>query len=332
VPIVGAQTTPTGFNDSRLLLIILISSSPSNSKKRNGIRKTWGRVENWIFYGRNPTVFRKHTYKTVFIIANPLSQNNISQNIQKEIASNHDILLGNFTDSYTSLLVKDFMAFKWALSIDCKYILKAVDDVYVNVPLIAMWLTNKYSRIPKDLYSGFVQYKPPMRSKKPKHFLSNHVYGKDLFTPYCAGLSYLLSRNLVSRILDASRIIRPLEIDDVYIGILVHYLGVQPLEHEGFRPPLQLINSKELESFTECPFLNTFAYGHQLEPEELTHLHEIFQRINIRSNGEVVFKCASKTLAFTMSRAVPVMLLSITGLVICLTFLRWILLKTRIFT
>lgn len=324
LPIHDPVITPHGFSNSRFLFIILVLSSPTNVQKRNAIRKTWGRDENWNFFGRRPVVLRKQSYRTAFVIGTSSSPN-ITLEIRKEISTYHDILLGNFTDSYKSLNIKVFMALKWSLSINCKYILKADDDIYVNVPQLSMWLDNKYSKLPKDLYSGLVHWSvAPMRTNASKHFLTNLLYSRKRFPPYCAGLSYILSRDVVSRILNASRVILPLWIDDVYIGMLVHYLGVRPLEHEGFRLRLQSVSSKELKSFDECFFLNTFSYGHQLEPKELIHIHGIFRRMNSRSNGHVVFKCMSKDLAFMMSVVVPSLLLSITGILICVGVLTWI--------
>lgn len=323
LPIHDPVVVPYGFNNTRFLFIIIVSSSLTNIHKRNAIRETWGRAENWNFSAKIPLALRKRSYRTAFVIGTSSSQN-ITKEIRKEIAEDNDILLGSFEDSYKTLNLKVFMALKWSLSIDCKYILKADDDVYVNAPLLSMWLNNKNSRIPKDLYSGYVIRRDgPSRRKTSKFFISHRLYPQNAFPSWCTGLSYILSRDLASRILNASRVILPLWIEDVYMGMLVYYLGVRPLRNEGFRLRLSPVSSKELHSFNECFFLNTLTYGHKLGLKEMVYIHDIFRKMNSRSNSQLAFQCLSKDLTFTMSVVVPLLLLSVTGIAICVGVLRW---------
>jgi hypothetical protein len=316
--------TPAFENTSTIFLLVVVLSAPGNSEKRNIVRKTWGRAENWVLNGKRTPLLKRKFYGVAFIIGNSGTDQLDNENVGKEISKSKDILLGNFTDSYHSLVTKDLMAFSWALTINFTYVMKADDDVYVNVPLVMSWLSNKCSNLPRDLYAGKVHWaETPNRSKKNQNYLSSDLYAKDTLPPYCAGLSYIMSRDLLLRILHvhSSAIINRIQVEDVYIGALVQSLGILPYSHRGFRLRIKVIPSEELTTFTECFLYGTFTYGHSLQNHHMNHMHNVFLKMSFRNNSELAFKCALKKAVF-LSHFLPYFICIILGLVTFIFLLR----------
>lgn len=76
----------------------------------------------------------------------------LDSQIKEEARDFNDILAGNFRDTYINLVIKLFMGFAWAKKINCRFVLKADDDVYVHLPKLISWL----QQAPSRLYAGHV--------------------------------------------------------------------------------------------------------------------------------------------------------------------------------
>ncbi|KAF9405943.1 hypothetical protein HW555_013507 [Spodoptera exigua] len=116
------ENYPAGF-----LLMIIVTSNPTNNENRRVIRNTWGKNHD--------------TTKVVFLVG--LSNNiSISNQIINESNSYGDIVQGNFIDAYRNMTYKHVMGLKWIVH-HCpkvKYILKADDDILVNSPqMLRFW-------------------------------------------------------------------------------------------------------------------------------------------------------------------------------------------------
>lgn len=66
----------------------------------------------------------------------------LDSQIKEEARDFNDILAGNFRDTYINLVIKLFMGFAWAKKINCRFVLKADDDVYVHLPKLISWYSN----------------------------------------------------------------------------------------------------------------------------------------------------------------------------------------------
>ncbi|EDO41268.1 predicted protein, partial [Nematostella vectensis] len=209
---------------SRKFLVILIATAPSNLQHRNVIRRTWGRPSNWHIKTIN--------YTSVFL----LGKSNINRTmIELEILHHKDLLIGDFEDVYANLVSKVLMGLAWASSIDCEYVFKADDDVYVNVPRLLDWLGSPYSRLPRDLYAGFVHDAiVPRRENTSKHYIGDIDYRRQKYRPYCSGPFYVMSQRILPRLTNASLVVPAFRIEDAYIGLLAYHIGVLPYDQHGF--------------------------------------------------------------------------------------------------
>ena len=65
-------------------------------------------------------------------------------------------------------------------------------------------------------YRGFYQKTP----------ISYQEYLFKVFPPYCSGLGYIMSRDLVPRIYEMMSHVKPIKFEDVYVGICLNLLKV----------------------------------------------------------------------------------------------------------
>ena len=87
-----------------------------------------------------------------------------------------------------------------------------------------------------ELYLGYVRYngKP---HREGKYAVSVEEYNKTRYPDFCGGVGYVLSSDLVPKMVQMFDAKKPLKLEDVYIGTLVERLGVKDVRHhQGFRP------------------------------------------------------------------------------------------------
>eukprot|EP00069_Balaena_mysticetus_P011564 bmy_01348T0 len=99
-------------------------------------------------------------------------------------------IIQDFLDTYNNLTLKTIMAFKWVTEFcpNARYITKRDTDVFINT--------------------------------------GNLGYPFKVFPPYCSGLGYIISRNLVPRIYEMMSHVKPIKFEDVYVGICLTLLKV----------------------------------------------------------------------------------------------------------
>lgn len=217
---------PTCHKESKI--IILITSAPQNYDRRKSIRETWCRPANFNL--------ASIPWKCVFLIGQ--SMVHLSNNvIDNEINDYHDILLGSYVDSYRNLTIKTMHGLDWVRrNCPCKYVLKTDDDVYVNVKLLRE-LTRRNTPI-NNTYIGLVTQSESrlkvIRSPHSKWFVSMEQYPLSHYPPYAVGMGYLLSIDLVEKLVNISAHIPPFANEDAYVGVLADYYGVTPYRSGRF--------------------------------------------------------------------------------------------------
>lgn len=162
--------------DAGLLLVVIISSNPSNYAKRLVIRKTWGR----------PT----DTTKVVFLLGDPENMK-VSKRIYNESITYGDIVQGNFKDAYRNMTYKHVMGLKWVAH-HCpmaKYVLKTDDDVVVNSHALRQFLARELSPWgASSLITCQVLQNAKVQRSQSKWIVSKDEYAGGYYPTYCAGL------------------------------------------------------------------------------------------------------------------------------------------------
>uniref|UniRef100_A0A8C6S8I6 Hexosyltransferase n=1 Tax=Neogobius melanostomus TaxID=47308 RepID=A0A8C6S8I6_9GOBI len=170
-------------------LVLVVPVSPGDRTSRDAIRDTWG--GRWSASGREVQLY--------FLLGS-IAEGNETQLDRSESRIHHDIVQGDFVDSYRNLTLKTMLMLEW-LSSHCP------DSAY------AMKLLSTAPR--RSYVSGMVQHRAEVqRDTRSKWYLPS------------------------SRILQVSARVRALYIEDVYVGLCLRELGVAPRLSHMFKAGL----------------------------------------------------------------------------------------------
>ncbi|ESO85824.1 hypothetical protein LOTGIDRAFT_130339 [Lottia gigantea] len=232
---------PRNFCKENPYLIILVPSIHTNKMVRDSIRRTWGSQE-WPSGILNNVkllfLFGVHLHKEIEFI------------IQEESEIFNDIIQGDYLDSYYNLTVKVLNGLRW-VSNQCagvKYVLKADEDTFTNIPLLLEFLQT--SGMPETVY-GHLHVDSNVK-RVGKWAVSKSDFPFPTYPDYMAGNTYVISGDLLSKLVKTSEYVKYLHIEDVYItGILIRILKITHIDVEGFT---QWYSSKP----TVCDIINRY--------------------------------------------------------------------------
>lgn len=215
------------------VLIIIVPSSPSHVEERKAIRSTWGSVshgEKW------PLQNIKGKAKLVFLLG--ITENITTlQKIQDEVNEHNDIVQCNFLDTYRNLSLKILSGIRWTYlkCPDVKYILKADDDTFVNLPLLVATLEGYYHKVDRN-GAIFGNINGDAKVRRRGMWKVNEIdYPFPHFPPYAYGNTYVISANIAGRIFSASEYMPYIPIEDAYItGILAKVIDARLVFVSGF--------------------------------------------------------------------------------------------------
>ena len=119
-------------------VVYLVRSSIVNIDNRNAIRDTWG----------NEKQFSNVEIRTVFLLgsSNEPTKMNVQNLIEHENEEFHDIIQGDFADTYYSSTNKTLMGMRWAVEFcsSSQYYLFVDDDYYVSARNLIIFLRNPF--------------------------------------------------------------------------------------------------------------------------------------------------------------------------------------------
>ena len=264
--IISPVSEPQDRFPQHLFLLVIVSSSPNerkNAERRQMLRMTWANV-NGAHIPKDVTV------RIVFMLGKPV-KSEMNRDIVEEMEQYGDMLLGNYVDTYRTITTKLLMAFQWATKIKCDYVLKTDDDVYVDIPKLATWL--KTRDVKGSIYGGVTYNSVVVRRKSHKHYVSHFDLPLYRYPLFCRGSMFVLSWNLIPKMVDLSKQIRRIGPDDAYIGILAQHLDVKPVHMPQF---FQNTHMPWLINFmSACELQRLFGIGDSLSPDQLYYIHQL---------------------------------------------------------
>ncbi|XP_055073245.2 beta-1,3-galactosyltransferase 1-like [Misgurnus anguillicaudatus] len=203
-------------------LVLMVPVAPNQLKARNAIRSTWG----------NETTVRGKTVLTLFIVGlrDGPSSNETQQQLQEESRQHGDLLQSNFMDSYVNLTIKTMVIMDW-LATRCpqaSFAMKVDSDMFLNLEnLMSLLLAPE---TPKQNYiTGMVMRdRPVVRDTNSKWYVPKELYPEPHYPAYLLGMGYVFSNDLPPKIVEASKEIKPFNIEDAYVGACLKRLEVQP--------------------------------------------------------------------------------------------------------
>uniref|UniRef100_A0A2L2YDT5 Hexosyltransferase n=1 Tax=Parasteatoda tepidariorum TaxID=114398 RepID=A0A2L2YDT5_PARTP len=150
-----------------------------------------------------------------------------------------------------------------------QYVLKTDDDMYVNVAN----LLNMLIRVPVKsnvMYGVLFKKAKPNRNSAAKWFVPKKQFDGSVFPDYLSGTGYVMSRDGLPKLLDASAALPFLVMEDVFItGLCASESHVRRFNVRGFaywrRPP------------TGCAFKDVIT-GHHVTPSDMKKIWKELQK------------------------------------------------------
>ncbi|KAM4745682.1 beta-1,3-galactosyltransferase 2-like [Anableps anableps] len=247
--------------DRSPFLLLLVPVAPQEAEARQAVRRTWGAP------GRDTL--------TLFFSGLPQGAP-LQRALEKESQQHADIIQINFMDSYQNLTIKTMMMMKW-LADHCpnaSYAMKVDSDIFVNV----FHLIQRLRSSPRvGFITGSVIWDgSPRRDPSSKWFLSKELYHEDSFPPYVSGAGYVFSTDLATRISWASRFVRVIPLEDVYVGLCLRVLGVRPVYSYSLPLFRNLFEIRKLE-YDRCTFAGLILVN-RFKPSELLRVWQDFSK------------------------------------------------------
>ncbi|XP_071796429.1 beta-1,3-galactosyltransferase 5-like [Asterias amurensis] len=248
-----------------VFLLILVACRPKEIKDRILIRKTWGKVK----------VHKNKPILVKFLIALP---SNILERslVEDEIAEYGDIIQGDFIDSYKNMTLKVLMGLKWA-GLKCPnatYVMNLDSDMFVNVyNLVTLLETSPRERF---AIGHLIENAKPFRKKDAKWHTPVEMYPDQYYPPYLNGPAYVMSGDLPGLIFNASSQVTYLPWDDVFVGIVMKKIGIEPLSGKHFEDYPKLDNTSAILNAIKGGIATHVA--HQNEPNPT--LSEIWKNVS----------------------------------------------------
>ncbi|TRY62378.1 hypothetical protein DNTS_006568, partial [Danionella cerebrum] len=200
-------------------LVFMVPVAPHQVDARNAIRSTWG----------NESTVQGKTILTLFLVG--LTERQKTQEDVKEESRQHrDLIQSNFMDSYFNLTIKTMVIMDW-LATRCpqaNYSMKVDSDMFINVNnLITLLLRPDTPR--ENYITGMLMWnRPVVRNKDSKWYVSEELYPEPTYPTYLLGMGYVFSNDLPARLVEVSKVTKPFNIEDAYIGACLKHLGVSP--------------------------------------------------------------------------------------------------------
>ncbi|XP_056125757.1 beta-1,3-galactosyltransferase 2-like [Rhinichthys klamathensis goyatoka] len=218
---------PEKCEQQKPFVVVIIPVAPENFEARKAIRITWG----------SEKLVRDRVVLVLFLLGSRSGNETLQEQLQNESQQYQDLLQSNFQDSYRNLTIKTMVMMEW-LSKKCQqasYAAKVDADVLLNMNnLINMLVSLK--KLQHNYITGLVlSGNSVLRDPSNKFYVPHDVYPKSRYPPYPLGMCYIFSMDLPEKILQVSRHIRPIFIEDAYLGMCLKHLGITPKKPPNIR-------------------------------------------------------------------------------------------------
>ncbi|XP_070188074.1 beta-1,3-galactosyltransferase 5-like [Littorina saxatilis] len=251
-----------GMCQGPLDLLVLVPCPPDAVAVRDTIRQTWGSVVKTQW----PHSTSRRRVGLVFVLGVQAGEgekgkgkgSDVMRVLRKEGAQHGDLLVGDFLDSYRNLTRKILAGFNW-VSKHCSsfsasssssyhpfrgdlhgaspaFVLKADADSFVNVDRLLDVLSEvKLTQSVSNTLMGEVLCSEPAnRDPESRVRVDPSLYPFSAYPPYTRGGTYVLPGALLPRLVNASRYLPHLPVEDAFInGVVARSLDVEHMHLPG---------------------------------------------------------------------------------------------------
>ncbi|XP_062317162.1 beta-1,3-galactosyltransferase 2-like isoform X2 [Osmerus eperlanus] len=236
------------LGDQTPFLVLMVPVAPGNLVSRQVIRRTWGK--EGVVLGR--------AVRVLFLLGMPggAGVERQQEELKTESLEHHDLLQSDFLDSYFNLTIKTMVMLEW-LSSRCpnaSYAMKVDSDMFVNVHNLVSMLAAPDTPTRNYITGQIARFSPVHRDPASKWYLPTEAFPSFIYPPYVMGFCYVFSLDLPGRILEASRHVQAVHIEDVYVGMCLEYIGVLPTN-----PPASDLFSDKVLAYSHCRYSSLIA-------------------------------------------------------------------------
>lgn len=252
---------PYKCRDSAPFLVLLIAAEPGQAEARNAIRQTWGNDSVAAAAGLG--------FVRLFLLGmmSPGQPEPYPQSaIEDESRQFHDIIQQEYLDTYYNLTIKTLMGMNWVATYcpHVSYVMKTDSDMFVNTEYLIQKLLKPDLPPKRNYFTGYLMRGyAPNRNKESKWYMPSELYSSERYPIFCSGTGYVFSGDLAEKIYQASLSIRRLHLEDVYVGICLAKLRIDPAP-----PPNEFLFNHWRVSYSSCKYSHLIT-SHQFQPSEL---------------------------------------------------------------
>ncbi|KAI9518492.1 hypothetical protein NQZ68_036374 [Dissostichus eleginoides] len=137
-------------------------------------------------------------------------------------------------------------------------------DMFVNTENLVYKLLRPEQQLRKNYFTGNnMRNFAPNRNKDSKWYMPPELYPGDKYPTFCSGTGYVFSGDLAMKIYRASLRIRHLQLEDVYVGVCLAKLRIEPTP-----PPNEFLFNHWRVSYSSCKYSHLIT-SHGFHPNEL---------------------------------------------------------------
>lgn len=236
--------------DGPLALIAVTSGRGQEYRsRREAVRKSWGAE----LASDKRAMLRFFVGKSAAESTEPL---------ESDVIELHDL------DNYADLTNKTVHLLEWALqNSGARYVMKVDDDVFLRVHAILDELATPAFSPP--LFWGRVhKHSTPERNPKGKYYLDFSEYSENTFPPFVTGNAYVLSRDVVEKLVHRAESHMPwVHLEDVQMGLWARDLNLYFKDD-----PDHFLCCGDSDKKQRCQ-RNAFAV-HYVEPARMVRMQE----------------------------------------------------------
>ena len=120
--------------------------------------------------------------------------------------------------------------------------LKTDDDMYIN--LVKLWELVQANKKPKLLMGSLICNAVPIKDPYNKWYVPKYMFAERRYPNYLSGTAYLMSRQALAALYQASLDSPLFHLEDIYItGLLARKAGIRAQDHIGFSYTRRKLNS-----------------------------------------------------------------------------------------
>ncbi|XP_033742498.1 beta-1,3-galactosyltransferase 5-like [Pecten maximus] len=224
-------------------ILIYFQSRWDHFQRRSVLRETWA----------SSKTFKDIHIRTIFVLGRASVQAD-QVKINNENLLYHDIIQGDFIDSIANLTMKSILAMKWINEncIQAKYILKADDDMFVNIFASVEYLISQIYEKKKVVmcHAKENDTSPIERNKNSRWYVPPDVFaGRKRFPRFCSGYAAIFTTDLVPELYKASFTNPYFSVDDAYLfGLLME--NIKDVLFFDIQDNMTLNQKSALEEYT----------------------------------------------------------------------------------